>query len=116
MDNPNVYSVEFKLAKVAEFAKSGMTIKAFALANGISDKTFWCWVEKARESGVPGLPPKIEQPMMIPSFSPVDITKNVKGAKRGPKASSKASCKVDNMKFSFPSEMLIDVIRELQPK
>jgi hypothetical protein len=54
--------------------------------------------------------------MMISSFSPLDITKNVKGAKRGPKANSKASCKVGNMKFSFPSEMLIDVIRELQPK
>lgn len=78
MDNPNVYSVEFKLAKAPEFAKSGMTIKAFALANGISDKTFWSWVKKARESGVPSLPLKIEQPMMIPSFSPVDITKNVK--------------------------------------
>src|SRR5574344_2024648 len=108
MDNPTVYSAEFKMSKIAEFAKSGMSMKSFALANEIPDKTFWCWVDKARESGVPGLPPKIEQPMMIPSFSPVDITKNVKGAKRGPKASSKASCKVGNMKFSFPSEMLID--------
>lgn len=114
---PNVYSVEFKLAMVEKFTKSGMSMKSFAQSEGIPANTFWGWVEKAREGGVRGLPPRIAQPMAVPSLPPVDITKEAKpSAKRGPKPSAKASCRVGGARFSFPAEMLMEVIRELQPK
>ena len=114
---PNVYSVEFKLAMVDKFTKSGMSMKSFAQSEGIPANTFWGWIEKAREGGVQGLPPRIPQPMVSPALPPIDITREAKtGAKRGPKPNSKASCKVGGARFTFPSEMLIQVIRELQSK
>jgi transposase-like protein len=81
---PSVYGLEFKLTKLREFAQSGKSMKRFALENGIPDKTFWCWVEKARDGGMEGMPPKLQQPERLP-VPPVDITTEVKGAKRGPR-------------------------------
>ena len=110
---PNVYSLEFKLTKLREFAQSGKSMKQFAIDNDIPDKTFWCWVEKAREGGMEGMPPKLPQPerLLIP---PVDITKEVKGVKRGPRPTGpKATAKIGGAKFSFPADMLIEVMREL---
>jgi transposase-like protein len=110
---PNVYSLEFKLTKLREFTQSGKSMKQFAIDNGIPDKTFWCWVEKAREGGMEGMPARIQQPER-PMLPPVDITKEVKGAKRGPKPSGpKATAKIGGARFSFPAEMLIEVMREL---
>ena len=70
---PSVYSLEFKLTKLREFTQSGKSMKQFALENGIPDKTFWCWVEKAREGGMEGMfvygSSWFERPMLIYDFS-----------------------------------------------
>jgi transposase-like protein len=110
---PSVYSLEFKPAKLREFTQSGKSMKQFALENGIPDKTFWCWVEKAREGGMEGMPPKLPQPER-PALPPVDITTEVKGAGRGSKpAGPKATARIGGAKFTFPADMLIEVMREL---
>lgn len=76
-----VYSVEFKLAKVAEFAESGMSRAEFARKEGITPSTFDGLVWKSKglrrghaRSGGP-LPP-----------APIDVTSAVRGAPMPPSA------------------------------
>ena len=74
-----VYSVEFKLAKVAEFEGSGMSRAEFARKEGITPSTFDGWVRKSK-----GLRRGHARSGGPPSAQVASVTINGSGIEAGP--------------------------------
>lgn len=104
-----VYSVEFKLAKVAEFEGSGMSRAEFARKEGITPSTFdgWVWKSKGLRRGHA----KADGAALAPA--PIDVTSAVRGSP-APTSPAVASVTVNGFRIEAGPDgmaMLLEAMR-----
>lgn len=70
-------SVKTMAGVVASSPDHGLDVSAFCASAGVSRKTFYKWVKRAREEGLEGLADRSRRPLSIPGLTPADVEDEV---------------------------------------
>lgn len=100
------YTAEQKIEAVAEFARSGMSIRAFAAGKGLSVSTFFGWVKKLRDAG--GIGPQAPKAAFIELKPAADAGR--------PEAGRAVTVDFMGARISMPASALPALIEALRGK